>query len=309
MEAQFSDVSRPQTPLFAHELLTALPAGGRVLDLGAGSGSFPYARYPALRIAAVDVVQPDAVKAWPPHVRFHRASAEALPFRDGTFDLVIANFVLEHVVGLAPALREADRVLAPGGWLYLSVPNAHSFEDRLYRALFAGGGHLQQFGFRGLLRAVYTHTGLKLMAFADWPAGFTFFEGREGLRQFTLALVDALRRSGRDVTLRSNFLMAFRKDAGPGYREVRHVCSYCGGGNVEPLPEDDPPSRWRCRACGRITQPRAFTLADADTLEAEMRGFWTQHPQVRPTTLQQLPEPSRPPDGRWRRMVRRWLRR
>src|SRR3990172_10938680 len=95
------------------------------------------------------------------------------------------------------------------------------------------------------------------MAFADWPAGFTFFEHREGLRQFTLAVIDALRRSvNADISLRSNFILAFQKVGGTGYRQVTAVCSYCGGGEVEELP-GDAGSRWKCRACGRITEPSA----------------------------------------------------
>ena len=171
-----------------HELLMALPPGGRVLDLGCSKGSF----------------------------RFQHGAAEELPFPDEMFDLIIANFVFEHTSDFARAISEAERVLARGGSLYMSVPNAKSFEDELYRALFAGGGHRQRFGLETILRAVYAHTGLKLMAFADWPAGFTFFEHREGLRQFTLAVVDVLRRSvNADISLRSNFILTFQKVARP----------------------------------------------------------------------------------------------
>ncbi|MDR7485197.1 MAG: class I SAM-dependent methyltransferase [Armatimonadota bacterium] len=184
------------TNLFMHELLGALPAGARVLDLGCGRGSFQYAGYPTLHITAVDIREPDEAQSWPPHVRFQAAAAEALPFPDETFDLVVANFVFEHTQDFAQAIAEAERVLVKGGSLFLSVPNSRSFEDELYRALFAGGGHLQRMGLRAVLRTVYACTGLKLVAFADWPAGFTFFEGRDGLRQFTLALVGALRRAG-----------------------------------------------------------------------------------------------------------------
>jgi SAM-dependent methyltransferase len=276
-------MSAGQTSLFMHELLRDLPAGGRVLDLGCGTGSFRYADFAHVQIVALDLTEPAAASGWPPHVRFRQGSADALPFPDETFDLVIANFVFEHTQDFTRAIVEAERVLARGGTLYLAVPNAKSFEDELYRALFAGGGHLQRFGLRSILRTVYAHTGLKLMAFADWPAGFTFFEEREGLRQFTLAVVEALRRSGRgDLALRSNFLMAFRKMEGVGYRSIDRVCTYCGSSGVDEEPavgETGP--RWRCRTCGRVTEPRPFRLQEVDQLNSEMQDLWTGHPHIR----------------------------
>jgi SAM-dependent methyltransferase len=270
-----------------HEHLNALEPGARVLDLGCGVGSFRYADFAHLQIAALDLERPAEADAWPQHVRFRQGSAEALPFPDETFALVIANFVYEHTQDFTRAIVEAERVLVPGGTVYLSVPNAKSFEDELYRALFAGGGHLQRFGLPGILRKVYAHTGLKLMAFADWPAGFTFFEGREGLRQFTLALVSALRRSGRaNLALRSNFMMAFRKTGGVGYRTVARVCTYCGSGGVEELPAGEAGPGWECRSCGRRMDPTTVRLDDLDRLDTEMRKFWAARPQL------SLPEPG-----------------
>ena len=50
------------------------------------------------------------------------------PLPDGQFDLVTAFEVIEHVVGTPRhLLREARRVLAPGGLLYLGTPNVTSW--------------------------------------------------------------------------------------------------------------------------------------------------------------------------------------
>lgn len=48
-------------------------------------------------------------------VRLSRCDAEALPYRDGTFDLVCARGALHHLPSPLDALREMRRVLAPGG--------------------------------------------------------------------------------------------------------------------------------------------------------------------------------------------------
>ena len=55
--------------------------------------------------------------------RVQQASAESLPFPDGYFDLVFSHEVLEHVDDDGLAVREAYRVLKPGGHLVVFVPN------------------------------------------------------------------------------------------------------------------------------------------------------------------------------------------
>ena len=52
----------------------------------------------------------------------HLAPLEDLPFAPGTFDLVCATDVLEHIEDDAAALRELHRVARPGGSLLVTVP-------------------------------------------------------------------------------------------------------------------------------------------------------------------------------------------
>jgi SAM-dependent methyltransferase len=47
---------------------------------------------------------------------------ERFPYADASFDLVAASHVLEHLVDRDHALGEIDRVLKPGGLLFLAVP-------------------------------------------------------------------------------------------------------------------------------------------------------------------------------------------
>ena len=57
------------------------------------------------------------------------ADAEALPFGDAVFMRVECDAVLEHVRHPAKAMREIERVLAPGGYVHLVTPFCHPFHE------------------------------------------------------------------------------------------------------------------------------------------------------------------------------------
>jgi ubiquinone/menaquinone biosynthesis C-methylase UbiE len=54
-------------------------------------------------------------------------SLEGLPFRDGAFDLVTANMVVEHLRDVHGVLQEIRRVLKPGGLFIFHTPNYLNF--------------------------------------------------------------------------------------------------------------------------------------------------------------------------------------
>ena len=76
-----------------------------------------------------------------------------LPFRDGTFDLLIFNEILEHLrVDPLFALSEANRVLAPGGVMLLTTPNLYFIKTVL--KFLAGRGFNDPVGEFGKLRTL-----------------------------------------------------------------------------------------------------------------------------------------------------------
>jgi ubiquinone/menaquinone biosynthesis C-methylase UbiE len=94
------------------------PAPARALDLGTGTGqgAFAIARhFPATEVIGADLSEgmlAEARSKTPPdlsdRIRFERADASALPYEDGSFELVAhANMI--------PFFDELARVLAPGG--------------------------------------------------------------------------------------------------------------------------------------------------------------------------------------------------
>ncbi len=92
-------------------------ARGRTLDLGCGTGrDLPLlpAGAPAV---GIDPCLASLVRARrrAPGALLVQARAEALPFRNGTFDTVLSGLVLCSVTDPREAAREIIRVLAPGG--------------------------------------------------------------------------------------------------------------------------------------------------------------------------------------------------
>ncbi|MDQ3651305.1 MAG: class I SAM-dependent methyltransferase [Acidobacteriota bacterium] len=108
--------------LRAHTL-KALPADGRVLEVGAGTG-LNFRHYPAcargaateLSGAMIDVAR---AKERPPGVHLIRNRAEELPFADDSFDAALATLVFCSVVSPARAFAELRRVVRPGGTVAL----------------------------------------------------------------------------------------------------------------------------------------------------------------------------------------------
>jgi SAM-dependent methyltransferase len=108
----------------------------RVLDVGcgAGYGSAELANS-ALSVVGVDIGA-DAVSYASehysrPNLDFQVGGAAALPFADGSFDLVVAFEVIEHLSDWELLIAEARRVLSPGGQFVVSTPNkAYYAESR-----------------------------------------------------------------------------------------------------------------------------------------------------------------------------------
>lgn len=111
--------------------------GRRVLDLGCRSGAVTMHFLEGNDVTGVDV-DPRALElAAERGVVPVRANVEEpLPFGDGTFDVVVAGELLEHVRDPADVVAEVLRVLRPGGAFVGSVPNAFRLQSRL---LFLAG--------------------------------------------------------------------------------------------------------------------------------------------------------------------------
>jgi len=119
-------------------------ATGRVLEIGAGTG----ANLPHYNgsIESLVVTEPEApmlrrlqraAREHAPNAQVLRAPAEDIPFEDDSFDTVVSTLVLCGVDDQPRALREARRVLRPGGRLLFlehvraDDPGFARFQDRM----------------------------------------------------------------------------------------------------------------------------------------------------------------------------------
>jgi SAM-dependent methyltransferase len=138
--------SLQERQVIAIELLRDAMAssGGAILDVGCGNGLFlaELDRAGSLsargwQIHGVDVSEAVVAEAAKRPYDFKRANLEeGIPYADGSFDIVTAGEVIEHVYDPDLLLREAHRVLRPGGSLLLTTPNLQAWYNR---ALFVAG--------------------------------------------------------------------------------------------------------------------------------------------------------------------------
>jgi len=155
--------------------LVELGAWGHMLDIGTGPGHIPL--LVAERIGDATVVGVDLAehmlahaerhRADSPHgarVEFRRADAKGLGFPDGAFDTVFSNTILHHIPDPVPFLREAHRVLRPGGVLLirdLFRPPTPARARELVALHAAGESVYNQELFRASLHAALTPDELR----------------------------------------------------------------------------------------------------------------------------------------------------
>jgi SAM-dependent methyltransferase len=98
-------------------------APGRVLEVGCGWGELAewVARETGATLVAVDLSPRMVELARERGIDASVADVQALPFPDGTFDVVVAAWMLYHVPDLDRGVREIARVLRPGGTFVAST--------------------------------------------------------------------------------------------------------------------------------------------------------------------------------------------
>ena len=98
----------------------------KVIDVAGGTGDIAYAiskRFPDAKVIISDInsnmlqagINKHLDKEWNPNIDWMCCSAENMPFKDNTFDCYTISFGMRNVADVDAALREAHRILVPGG--------------------------------------------------------------------------------------------------------------------------------------------------------------------------------------------------
>lgn len=139
------------------EAIASFPQGGRILDVGTGSGlaaqHFARAGWDVTATgfdmgSYLDSPLPDTIR-----VLADVDICDAHQFETASFDAIWCAHVLEHVSNLGQALAEIRRLLKPDGWLFIAVP---PYKDQVV------GGHVNSGWNLGILMYVLADAGFGL---------------------------------------------------------------------------------------------------------------------------------------------------
>jgi 2-polyprenyl-3-methyl-5-hydroxy-6-metoxy-1,4-benzoquinol methylase len=172
--------------------------GGRVLDVGCGSGDWlALMKEMGWRVAGVDFDQ-NAVKiAQERGLDVVCGALEQQKHPDDSFDAVTLNHVIEHVPNPIETVKECLRILKPGGTLVVLTPNASSATHRIFKQDWRGlepPRHLHIFSTRSL-RDLHVRAGFKNTTIRPYLAASVIYESIM-LRRGSRTYVPGQRRTG-----------------------------------------------------------------------------------------------------------------
>jgi len=160
-----------------------LAAGGVVLDVGCGAGTFltTVRRLVETQVIGVDFIDLSHLPGFD-RIEFHCGLFYDLDVGRGRFDLITMWHFLEHDYDPTRSLRHAHDALKPNGRLVIEVPRLDSVSYRLYRERWPGlqaPQHTVLFSKEHLLRHV-AKAGLMVedyLPYGAYPAYFYLFAG------------------------------------------------------------------------------------------------------------------------------------
>ncbi len=119
--------------IFRQKILGVLKTDATVLDLGAGAGYVQAMNFRGLARKVCGVDLDPRVTANPFLDEGIVSDVGAIPYPDGSFDIVFADNVMEHLARPDEVFSEIRRVLRPGGRLLFKTPNRNHYMPLIAR--------------------------------------------------------------------------------------------------------------------------------------------------------------------------------
>lgn len=113
---------------------------GRLLDVGCATGLFPHE-------AELQGWQAEGIETNPGAVKYardrfdlaiHQGALTALDLPESHYDVITFQDVIEHTFSPSSVLRKTYRLLRPGGWVILTIPNIESWDALLFGPYWNG---------------------------------------------------------------------------------------------------------------------------------------------------------------------------
>jgi 2-polyprenyl-3-methyl-5-hydroxy-6-metoxy-1,4-benzoquinol methylase len=110
-----------------HRIISRYVKAGKVLDLGFAHCPNPFVK----NMVGLDVITTTNIPSnYVETIQFD-LNKGIVPYKDGTFDTVLACDVVEHLNNPQAIIDEVKRVLKPNGVLIISVPNPYNINEVL----------------------------------------------------------------------------------------------------------------------------------------------------------------------------------
>ncbi|MFX0211596.1 MAG: class I SAM-dependent methyltransferase [Candidatus Hodarchaeota archaeon] len=144
-----------------------LKKNGRILEVGPGN----WPKSPVSNTIFLELTVTGAYNLRTIGANASTGSIENIPFRDGTFDIIVALEVIEHVPNVLKCFSEVRRVLKNKGLLLFSTP----IHQELWTHFDSLAGHLRRFDPIELLKIIHRNNFqlIKFIGRKDIPVSFS----------------------------------------------------------------------------------------------------------------------------------------
>jgi len=167
---------------------SSIPKDAKIMELGCNTGPVIIALYnnKYFNVFGIDISRENVKKAKSycaeqgfTNIPLCVADGSSAPFRSGEFDVILLVDLLEHAFGIKKIIKEAGRILRPGGKIVVAVPHRrHPVSNPRIKKLLSGRDDIDalpdRFLTRGEVKDLFAGFCLEHFTFAAFWVWFCF---------------------------------------------------------------------------------------------------------------------------------------